>query len=285
MSDRLADVEARIATARQLAQVVGAIRAVAAARARAARARLDAVRAHAGIVARAIGRALALPDGMDRGGGGATARRRGHVVLAFSAEQGFAGSFGAEVLERASRLLDAAAGGELFLVGDRGLAQARERGLAVAWSTAMILHDEQAALLAQRIVEALWRRLDGGAVSRVTLVHAIPEAASGLGVVERPLMPFDFGRFPPSREASPLTLLPPERLLARLAEEYVFAEVCEAAVLSFAAENEARTRAMTAARQKVAETLETLTGRARRLRQEAITDEIVELATGSLGRP
>jgi len=69
--------------------------------------------------------------------------------------------------------------------------------------------------------------------------------------------------------------------LERLAEEYVFAEIHEAITLSFAAENEARMRAMVAARANVASTLDDLVGLARRLRQDEITDEIVELAAGT----
>ena len=70
----------------------------------------------------------------------------------------------------------------------------------------------------------------------------------------------------------------------KLAEEYVFAEVCEALALSFAAENQARIRAMTAAQQHVAEILDLLNARARQLRQEEITNEIIELSAEGRGR-
>ena len=69
----------------------------------------------------------------------------------------------------------------------------------------------------------------------------------------------------------------PQVLLMRLAEEYVFAELCEALTLSVAAENEARMRAMTAAKSNVAKMLDELIARSRQLRQEEITNEIIEL--------
>ena len=53
-------------------------------------------------------------------------------------------------------------------------------------------------------------------------------------------------------------------------------------MLSFAAENEARMRAMIAARSNVHTTLNQLIGSFRRLRQEEITADIVELSAGSL---
>jgi ATP synthase len=50
--------------------------------------------------------------------------------------------------------------------------------------------------------------------------------------------------------------------------------------LSFAAENGARMRAMIAARSNVARKLDELVGSFRRLRQEEITGEIIELSAG-----
>ena len=75
--------------------------------------------------------------------------------------------------------------------------------------------------------------------------------------------------------------------MRKLAEEYVFAELCEALTLSLAAENEARMRAMTAAKSNVTKMLDDLVARSRQLRQEEITNEIIELggrkATGPSG--
>jgi F-type H+-transporting ATPase subunit gamma len=102
-------------------------------------------------------------------------------------------------------------------------------------------------------------------------------------IYKQSLVPFDFARFAVSaRQIAPLVTLAPQRLLARLAEEYVFAQLCEAIMLSLAAENEARMRAMIAARANVHDKLEHLIGDSQRLRQEEITAEMVELSSGSL---
>ena len=53
-------------------------------------------------------------------------------------------------------------------------------------------------------------------------------------------------------------------------------------MLSFAAENEARMQAMIAARSNVARKLDKLVESFRRLRQEEITGEIIELSAGSV---
>jgi F-type H+-transporting ATPase subunit gamma len=80
----------------------------------------------------------------------------------------------------------------------------------------------------------------------------------------------------------PLTTLAPDVLLASLADEYVYASLCEAAMHAFVAENEARAAAMVRARSKVQDILTELHLSEHRVRQEAITAELVELVGGGL---
>jgi F-type H+-transporting ATPase subunit gamma len=75
-----------------------------------------------------------------------------------------------------------------------------------------------------------------------------------------------------------MTTLPQAVLLARLTEEYVYACVCEAAVEAYAAENQARVSAMAGARSKIDEQFVQLQQLEHRVRQEAITAEVVELS-------
>jgi len=288
VTERLSDVMARIGSVRQLSSVIGAMRGIAAARAREARERLDGVRAYARTVGAAIGQALALMDGT---AGGRQDGRDGHLIVALCAEQGFAGMFNRRVLDAAERLLKSAGPqpAELLVLGGRGLAAAEERGLKVGWSAPMIAHVDEAAALADRVTEQLYARLDEGRATRVSLAHATPSPSDEVHVVEHTLAPFDFARFPRAENPSPpLISLPPGLLLAELAEEYVFAELAEAVTLSLAAENEARMRAMTAAKANVSKMLDDLVARSRQLRQEEITNEIIELGgrkAGSRMRP
>ena len=154
---------------------------------------------------------------------------------------------------------------------------AEERGLEVGWSAAMVAHVDEVGALADRVTEQLYARLGSGRATRVNVVHAAPSFGE-MHVVDRSLAPFDFARFPRVRNPSPpIISMPPQILLAELAEEYVFAELCEALTLSLAAENEARMRAMTAAKSNVTKMLDELVARSRQLRQEEITNEIIEL--------
>lgn len=288
MTERLSDVMARIGSVRQLSSVIGAMRGIAAARAREARQHVEGVRAYAATVGAAIGQALALQaDGFAPRG--ETHAPDGRLVIALCAEQGFAGTFNRRVLDAVERLIkgDGGRAAELLLLGARGLSNAEERGLAVGWSASMVAHVDEVGALADRVTEQLYARLEQGLATRVTVVHATPGGAE-IEVVERTLAPFDYARFPRARNAaSPLITIPAPQLLVELAEEYVFAQLCEALTLSLAAENEARMRAMTAAKSNVANILDELVARSRQLRQEEITNEIIELggrkARGGVG--
>jgi F-type H+-transporting ATPase subunit gamma len=280
MSGKLSEVEGRIGTVHQLEAVITAMRGSAAARSLEARGKLPGIKAYASIIAGAIGQALAIaPDNEWE------PRKRkgpeGHIVIALCAEQGFAGVFNELVLDAAERHLKVGTA-ELLIIGSRGLMVAAERGLAFSWSAPMVAHVAEVPLLASRVTDALYARLEKNQARRVTVIHAVPAPSASIEVVERMLLPFDFARFKlPPRTLPPLTTLPPDQLLAELAEEYAFSELCEEVTLSFAAENEARMRAMIAARSNVARKLDELVGSFRRLRQDEITDEIIELSAGT----
>ncbi|WP_436644289.1 F0F1 ATP synthase subunit gamma [Microbaculum sp. FT89] len=282
MTERLSDVEQRIGSVHQLEAVVTAMRGIAASRAREAKSRLAGIRAYADTVGNAIGEALALLPASE-----APANPRHgtehHIVIALCSEQGFAGTFNERVLGTVERHIQAADGAptDLLLAGDRGLMVAQERGLSVDWSAAMAAHAEEVPSLANRLADAVYERLSAGA-TQVAIVHAAPASGGPVEIVDRALVPLDFTRFPVSgRLVPPLITQDPRSLLAQLAEEYMFAELCEAVMVSFAAENDARMHAMIAARDNVGEKLDELTAVYRRLRQEEITNEIVELAAGA----
>ncbi|HEY8160707.1 MAG TPA: FoF1 ATP synthase subunit gamma [Methylocystis sp.] len=271
-SEHLSDIHKRIAATRQLESVFTAMRGLAAARSRDAQKSLDGVRSYASAVGEAI--KIALTHAPNEPTTPSAASKQ--IVLAFCSEQGFVGGFDERVL-RAAAL--AAPRASLYVVGQKGKTSATERGLTVAWSTPMAAHAVDAPAVAERIADALYDEVASGQRIRVHLVHMAPSALSELGITSRPIIPLDLARFPGAdNRAPPLVNLEPPLLLSTLTEEYVFAELCEATLLSFASENLARMQAMTAARSNVRKTLDELTARHRRLRQEQITEELLELS-------
>ena len=275
MTERLADISARIDGTRQLSAVVNAMRGIAAARAQQARGQLIAVDSYAATIAVAIGRALTLlpsahPDGARRS-------TRPALVL-FCAEQGFAGAFSEHVLDAAGGDLAAS---ELFLIGTRGGAVAAERGITAGWKSPMPSHSLGVPKLADHIAEALYARISMGEIDRLDAVFSQWQPGHGIHVERNRLFPFDMSAFPRSTDANaPLLNLACETLLSELTADYMHAQLCNAALHAFAAENEARMEAMAAAHKQIERQLSSLQATQRLVRQEEITAEIIELAAG-----
>jgi F-type H+-transporting ATPase subunit gamma len=275
MIERLADISARIDGTRQLSAVVNAMRGIAAARAQQARSQLIAVDSYAATIAAAIGRALTMlpsapPDGSRRS-------TRPALVL-FCAEQGFAGAFSEHVLNAAGGDLTAS---DLFLIGTRGAAVAAERGVTIGWKSPMPSHSPGIPKLADRIAEALYARISTGEIDRLDAVFSQWQPGHGIHVVRNRLFPFDMSAFPcPTDANAPLLNLAREMLLSELTADYMHAQLCNAALHAFAAENEARMEAMAAAHNQIERKLSSLQATQRLVRQEEITAEIIELAAG-----
>jgi F-type H+-transporting ATPase subunit gamma len=276
MADRLSDIVAQIQNVRQLNAVVTAMRGIAAARAQRGRSMLAGIEAYSEVISRAIGEALNLLP-VEATAPPAHERPKRGLIL-FCAEQGFAGAFSERVLEAAGADVDTATN---LIVGTRGYGIASERGVTAHWSTAMTTRIDGIPNFANRLAEALYRYLAQNAFATVDVLFS--RSISGSIRVDRySLLPIDFTRFarPPER-LPPLITLAPDLLLERLAAEYIYAQLYQAAMHAFVAENEARMIAMLAAKNNTDTKLDALVRREQRLRQEEITTEIVELAAGA----
>ncbi|MCG5078742.1 F0F1 ATP synthase subunit gamma [Paraburkholderia tagetis] len=283
MSGKLGEIEKRIAATHQLDAVIAAMRGIAASRSHEAHERMAGIRATAATAGAAIGEVLAFaPESAAASNPAAQGGEAGgDIGIVVGTEQGFVGALNDALAAQAQRLGGARAC-QWLLVGSRLVSATAARGVACAWSAPMAAHPDAVPPLAVRIADALYARLaTGRRATRVTVLSAQP-GESHLSIAQRTLIPFDLARFQvPRRTQPPLVNVAPARLLAGLVEFYVFVELCEALMLSFAAENEARVRAMLAARANVQQRLGDLTQRYRALRQEEITSEIVELSTGA----
>jgi F-type H+-transporting ATPase subunit gamma len=135
---------------------------------------------------------------------------------------------------------------------------------------------------ARRIADVLYYRLQRGSVAAVEIVYFSHQGGGRRALERQSLLPVDLGRFQPPRGAfPPLTNLPPQALVGGLIGEYVFAQLAHAAMESFASENGARLAAMQSARDKLDQRLAELRSVERSLRQEEITNELLEIVTGT----
>ena len=274
MTERLADVSARIAGIRQLGAVVNAMRGIAAARAQQARTQLNAVDRYAASIAAAIARALSLLPASQHGLVPVASKL---AMVLFCAEQGFAGAFSERVLDSAGAELGMS---ELFVVGTRGGASLAERRKVPGWQGAMPSHSPGIPKLASDIVTALYARLARGNISRLDVIFCQWQSGKGVQVVRQTLFPLNAASPALGTSSPPLLNLPAAVLLQTLTADYLHAQLCQAALQSFAAENEARMEAMAAAHTQTERQLSALEATQRRVRQEEITAEIIELAAG-----
>ena len=275
MSERLVDVEQRIGSIGELHEIVTAMRLMAASRVQQAERAIGGMRAYAEIVGDALARALALlpepPPGPARG------RRARRAVLAFCAEHGFAGAFNRHVLEAAKP----APGDALFVVGARGIALCRELGLPVAWSLPMAISAATVTTTARLISEELYRRFGAGTLAAVDIVFMRSESGGRSRVRRETVLPLNPGRPARAPATPPLLYLAPGALVERLVEEYLFALLAHAAMESFMSVNAARVATMLSARRNIEEKLDALRMDERRLRQEEVTTEMLDVVTGA----
>lgn len=272
MTERLADISARIDGIRQLGAVVNAMKGIAAARAHAARSQIGAVDSYAATIATAM--AQVLPKDAAVLSPHEHSEKTG--LLLFAAEQGFAGAFSERVLDSISDTAPAV----LFLVGTRGLSVAGSRGIAPHWTAPLPSHTPGIPKLADRITTAIYHAVAEQRIDSLDVVFT--SWASGRpALLQQRLFPIDLTDLPATTGDRPLMQLPEAALIAALGQDYFNAQVCKAALHAFAAENEARMEAMTAAGNQIAQELETFESTLRRVRQEAITAEIIELGTGA----
>jgi F-type H+-transporting ATPase subunit gamma len=241
---------------------------------------LEAVRHYSEIIRQAFVEAAALvPE--DRETSAPRMRsRRGMVV--FCAEHGFCGAFNQPLIRAATAAAKLDEDLYFLFIGSRGSLRAAEHGLTPQITLGMASHIGGVGAAAQRIGAALYRLLSTEVITSADMLY-IRETETGAARLERStLLPLDA---PPATthqaNAPPLVNMQPRRLREELATEYMFAMLEAAAMESFTSENAARFRTMQAAHENIERKGKELNRLARRLRQEAVTAEILELIAGT----
>jgi len=269
---RLAELETRVASIRELDDVVGAMRALAAVRMRQASEAVRASRSYAAAIGNALAAARELlpaeppPRATDPG-----------LVIAFCTEHGFAGTFN-------DRLVDRAADGPhraLIVVGSRGAMLAVERGLEVAASFAAAAHPSGVIQVARRVATDLYARVDRDGIDRVDVIYGHGDAMGAPTIVREQLLPVARAVSARSAAFPPLHHVEPRALIQQLVAELVLAELIRMAMESLVAENSARMQAMSAARENIERKLVQLEQAEHRARQDQVTTELLDLITGA----
>ena len=275
MTERLADISDRIEGIRQLGAVVNAMKGIAAARAHVARTQLDAVDRYAATIAAGLSSLIASDSAKvcDK----LTFNKGAQGLLVFCAEQGFAGAFSERVFDGIGDELNHAT---LFLIGTRGQSLAHARGITPHWAAALPSHTMGIPKLASTATAAIYRAVAENRIDGLDVVFTAWEPGHA-SLLRETLFPVKLADVPSTRRERPLTQIPDSTLLDILSQDYFHAQICRATLHAFAAENEARLLAMSAASSQIARELTSFKARLNRVRQEAITAEIIELGTGA----
>jgi F-type H+-transporting ATPase subunit gamma len=275
------EIATRLASLDELLNIVSAIRAIAASQMQQALRSLEAIRRYFETIQEALSDAATLLPPDDTVAPVSEASKSGLIV--FCAEHGLCGGFNEHPLQVATRALaDRAGGFVLIVVGSRGAQICRERGLKPDLVLPMATHCAGVTGAAGRVATEVYRMFSGGRIAGLEVVYT-QHAGSQFSRIERHrLLPLEMPVVEKrSLAMPPLINLRPRRLFDDIVGEYFFAALENAAMQSFFSENSTRFRTMEAAHQNIGNKSGELTKLARRVRQEVVTTEILDLISGT----
>jgi F-type H+-transporting ATPase subunit gamma len=289
----LLDFRRRIRSVKNTQQITRAMKFVAAARLRRAQEAAIAARPYANELSRLLRSIMARIDEPEHP---LLAKRPEERILAIvlTGERGLAGAFNANILRRANEFLREHRDKKLSIVpvGKKGRDSLKRAGFQFAaeyvnvlakveFSTAREIAGLVANLYMKDEIDAVYlifsefrtvmtANLKVEKLLRVEPEHAQSSEKSGEKTSEQPESQIDY-----------IYEQPVEKLLAALLPKYIEAQVLRAMLESSAAEYAARMAAMESATRNAGEVIQALTLHMNKVRQAAITKEIIEIVSGA----
>ncbi len=278
----LIDIRRRIRSVKSTQQITKAMKMVSAAKLRRAQEAMFAARPYArkmmeilnSLASRANPEAHPLLE------------RRGHekaLLVVITADKGLCGAFNANIIRTASRFLSERADGsvELALVGRKGRDFFRRRAVKVRSEQVGLfaaLRYATARTLAQELIAAF----TSGEVDEVFLVYNEFKSVIQQQLVVDRLLPIERHALRPQEPSLDYLYEPsPEAIFGAILPKHVEVQVWKALLESAAAEHGARMTAMDSASNNASEMIDRLTLYMNKVRQAAITKEIIEVVSGA----
>jgi F-type H+-transporting ATPase subunit gamma len=205
------------------------------------------------------------------------------LLIVITADKGLAGSFNTNVIKNASQFLSENKDRQLALglVGRKGRDFFRRRGFDVRYEDVGVfasLKFSHAQAVAKRAIEEFVE----GRVSSVYLVYNEFKSVMNQRVVIERLLPI--ARLDDQSGAPQVDYLyepGPDQILNQLVPQHVEMQIYRALLESAAAEHAARMTAMDAATRNASDMIDDLTLYMNKVRQAAITREIIEVVSGA----
>ena len=210
-------------------------------------------------------------------------RKYGYIVI--TSDQGLAGSYNAEVLALAEEAMRDRKPSLLYVVGNVGDQYFRQKRYNVNPE-----FKERFRQISKRgaryAAQTLFDEIEDRSITDFYLVYTRMESVFQHKPVVRRLLPLiaeDYEDQRPLLIPEEAELLPsPESVLSHTLNIYLMGRIYHAVVQSYAAEHSVRMRAMESATRNADEMLFLLRKKANQARQEKITQEITEIASGSM---
>ena len=274
------DLRRRIRSVKNTEQLTRAMKMVAAARLRRAQEQILAARPYAHRMREVLARLAASTDAEAHPLLAERGDKRVEVLIVTS-DRGLCGSFNSSIIKRSEAFLkkDGRQQTPLHIVGRRATEYFKRRPVNIQASYSDVFRNfgfEQARQIGQDMIQ----RFMTGDLDAVYMCYNEFKSAIAQDVVVQKLLPLERIEAEGSHHEY-IYEPPPEKLLDALLHRHVNVQLWAALLESNAAENGARMSAMDAATKNAGELIDKLTLQMNRIRQAAITREIIEVVSGA----
>ena len=286
----LLDMRRRIKSVKNTQQITKAMKMVAAAKLKRSQDRVTAARPFAqkmsqvlGNLSARVGDDFSSPLLSERGD-------EKYLIVLVTADKGLAGAFNANIIKATQAFVKESGAGkqiQMIPVGRKGrdFFKRREMGFSEEYvgltGTGSVKHEE-AVEIANRIIRAF---TEDTTIDKVFLVFTEFKTVLSQKPVVEQLLPIprianeeEAGN---SAQAEYIYEQPPAEIFGRLLPKQVETQIYRAMLESVASEQGARMTAMDSASKNAGELIDTLTLNMNRIRQAAITKEIIEVVSGA----
>ena len=283
----LLDFRRRIRSVKNTQQITRAMKFVAAARLRRAQESALAARPYATELARML---RSIMGRIDESQHPLLAKRPEERILAIvlSGERGLAGAFNTNILRKANEFLREHKNKKLSVVpvGKKGRDSLKRAGFSFAAEYINVLAKVELGT-AREIAGLVTKLYEEDQIDAVYLIFSEFKTVMTANLKVEKLLPVE----PEKSESSDakqsesqvdyIYEQPPEKLLGALLPKYIEAQILRAMLESSAAEYAARMAAMESATRNAGEVIQALTLHMNKVRQAAITKEIIEIVSGA----
>jgi F-type H+-transporting ATPase subunit gamma len=280
----LIDIRRRIRSVKNTQQITKAMKMVSAAKLRRAQERALASRPYADMMRRVLSNVAAAAAGNEEASRLPLLQVRDEKrvqVIAVTSDRGLAGAFNANLLRRAQRFIDERGAGSIQfeVVGRKGRDYFRRRGYTISGEYLGIIdrpNIDHAREIANKMID-LYGKAETDAVYIATNEF---KSVMTPNIVLRKILPVEVPEGG-GEQVDYIYEQSPQELLSELLPRYIEMSIYRAMLESNSAEHAARMTAMDTASSNAGDVIQSLTLNMNRVRQAAITREIIEIVSGA----